>query len=264
MTYHAISLWGILASVSTLAISAAVSRRFQLGVEKDLFVGGIRAFAQLMLVGYILDWILADLHAGMTLAVLIWMSLWAAWDAQRRQKRRVPGMFRVLLAAIAFAVAVDLAVAILFVVRPEPVWHPRFVIPIAGMLTASAMNAASQGLHRLGTGLAERAQEVEMRLALSETPLGAAGPIIREAVQNSLIPAINSLMVAGIIHLPGMMAGQIIAGAAAVEAVKYQLLILYTFGATSVLAAVLATRLGVGLYFTHADQLRPEALPPRG
>ena len=50
--------------------------------------------------------------------------------------------------------------------------------------------------------------------------------VIREAVRTGMVPIINSTTVVGIVSLPGMMTGQLPAGLAPAEAVKYQIVIM--------------------------------------
>jgi putative ABC transport system permease protein len=51
--------------------------------------------------------------------------------------------------------------------------------------------------------------------------------MVREAIRRGLLPIINQMSAAGIVTLPGIMTGQILAGLDPLEAVKYQILLMF-------------------------------------
>jgi len=86
---------------------------------------------------------------------------------------------------------------------------------------------------------------------------------VREALRAGLMHIINAMSAAGLISLPGMMTGQILAGVDPTEAVKYQILIMFLIaGSTSIGApmAVLAVskRLGDDRDRLRIDRLKGE------
>src|SRR3569623_2692060 len=117
--------------------------------------------------------------------------------------------------------------ALLGLLRVEPWYSPQYAIPLLGMILGNTLNGISLGLDRLGGELSGRRAPVEALLALGATRWEAARGPIRQAVRTGLIPTINAMMVVGIVSLPGMMTGQILAGADPVEAVKYQIVMMF-------------------------------------
>ncbi len=127
---------------------------------------------------------------------------------------------------MAATVAVTLA-ALLVELGPDP-WHdPRYTIPLAGIVLGSVMTGVSLGLSGLLAGAARERAAIEAQLTLGAPRFIALRPFLRQALRNAWIPLINQMSAAGLVTLPGMMTGQIIAGMDPLEAVKYQILIMF-------------------------------------
>jgi putative ABC transport system permease protein len=156
------------------------------------------------------------------------------------------------------ALVTGLAVAGL--IQPQPWYNPQYLIPLLGMVLGNTLNGISLGLDRFMEGLRNGRDRVETDLALGATRWEACQEVVRDAIRVAMIPTINSMMVMGLVSLPGMMTGQILQGAAPEAAVRYQIVILFMIAS--------ATALGVfgvvGLAYrrlTSADhQLRLDRL----
>jgi putative ABC transport system permease protein len=162
------------------------------------------------------------------------------------------------IAALALTVstALTLAYVIGVIVRVRPWYEPQYIIPIAGMILGSAMTSAALAGDRLQGDLRVRADEVEARLALGFSGREAVQPMARTALRAAMIPTVNGMMTVGLVQLPGMMTGQILAGSAPLLAIKYQLVVVFMQAAATALASLLFVRLAVGRYLTPAHQLR--------
>ncbi|MCU0670878.1 MAG: ABC transporter permease, partial [Myxococcota bacterium] len=142
------------------------------------------------------------------------------------------------------------------IVHVQPWYSPRYLIPLFGMIVANAMNAAALALERLQSEMESRRGEVEALLALGATPGQSAAEPMRRATVAAMIPAVNALAVVGIVSLPGMMTGQILAGADPTLAVRYQLVVMFMLTAANAVTAALAVSLFRRTFFTPAAQLR--------
>ncbi|MGD8718495.1 MAG: iron export ABC transporter permease subunit FetB [Candidatus Zixiibacteriota bacterium] len=242
------------AFVVLVAVLSLVNR---LGVEKTLAVGAVRTFVQLLAVGYALKWVFGlDRWYLVLLAVVLMVGV-AGWHGARRAG---PGGRVVVIATAAIFLSSVAVILFLFgaVIRVEPWYDPRYVIPLAGMVINTAMNGASLGMATFATSARDHAERLEAALAAGASSAAAARPYVRDAVKKALIPTLNALMTVGIVQLPGAMTGMILAGSPPTAAVLYQIVIMYMIAAAAALSAIGAVMWYSRSFFTPAHQLRPE------
>ena len=172
------------------------------------------------------------------------MILFAGREIMARQDQRLSGVWSYGLGTGCMLIAATLVTifALTTQLSPEPWYHPRYALPILGMVLGNTMTGVSLGLHTLTTGAARERNGIEAQLALGESRQEAFRPVVRLALKSALMPIVNSMAATGLVALPGMMTGQILAGADPVEAVKYQILVMFLIsGGTGIgaLAAVM-------------------------
>jgi putative ABC transport system permease protein len=143
-------------------------------------------------------------------------------------------------------------VVALGVFEPEP----RFLVPVGGMVVGNAMTAAAVSLNRLGDDMRASAARIEATLALGATAAQAALPVVRSSLRSGMISLVDSTKTTGLIFFPGTMVGMLLAGADPVEAVRLQLVLLYTLLGSVAIAALIATMLAYRNFFTPAHQLK--------
>jgi len=249
--------------VAGLAGAAWAAR---LDVTRPLVISAARMGIQLALLGLVLDKIfaLASLHwvALMSLVML----LVAGREVSVRQKRALAGPrgFAVSTGSMfvsSFAMALF---ALVVVVQPQPWFQPQYAIPLLGMLLGNTMNGVALSLDRLTTAAWDQREVIESRLMLGETWSEAIGDLRRQAMRSGMIPIINAMAAAGVVSLPGMMTGQILAGAPPVEAVKYQVLIMLLIMAGTGFGTLLAVWLTAARLFDRRERLRLDRLRKAG
>ena len=143
-------------------------------------------------------------------------------------------------------------VVALGVFEPEP----RFLVPVGGMVVGNAMTAAAVALNRLGDDMRASAPRIEATLALGATASQAALPVVRSSLRSGMIPLVDSTKTTGLIFFPGTMVGMLLAGADPVDAVRLQLVLLWTLLGSVAIAALIATSLAYRNFFTPAHQLK--------
>jgi len=237
-----------------------ISVRQGLGIGRDLLVGSLRAIVQLYLVGLILAVVFHAARWYWVLLILAVMTAVAARAATSRLARPIPGGGGIAALALTVSTAVTLVYVIGVIVRVRPWYDPQYIIPIAGMILGSAMTSAALAGDRLQGDLRVRADEVEARLALGFSGREAVQPMARTALRAAMIPTVNGMMTVGLVQLPGMMTGQILAGTSPLLAIKYQLVVVFMQAAATALAALLFVRLTVRRYLTPAHQFRRSLL----
>jgi len=251
-----LSWWQLALALLLVVVVAVISLRQRLGLERDLVVGTVRTIVQLYLVGLILAAVFNAARWYWVLLILVVMAAVATHAAVARLAKPIPGVYWIAAAALTISTAATLAYVIGVVVRPAPWWEPQYVIPIAGMILGNSMTSAALAGDRLQADLFTRRDEIEARLALGFSGREAVQPLVRSALRAAMIPTVNGMMTVGVVQLPGMMTGQILAGASPLTAIRYQIVVVFMLSVATALGSLLFVRLAVGRYVTPAHQLR--------
>ena len=252
--------WGQLASASALVLVAiALSAWQRLGLAKSLVIGAIRALIQLTLIGYVLVWLFNTDRWYFVLGVLLLMTLTATLAATGRQRGALAQLQLrpICFVSILIGSSLTLAYVAAFVVAITPWYNPRYLIPLFGMIVGNAMNGAALAAERLQSEMEAGRAQIEAYLALGATPQQASAEPARRATVAAMIPTINALAVVGVVSLPGMMTGQILAGSAPTLAVRYQLVVVFMLTAATALTAAGMVLWYRRTFFTAAAQLLP-------
>jgi putative ABC transport system permease protein len=186
------------------------------------------------------------------------MVVFGALTARSRAKK-VPDAFWPLLIALAIAGASTLGLVVALGVFEATA---RYLVPVGGMVIGNAMTASAVALDRLGDEMADSRERIEATLALGATAQEAAAPTVRRALRSGMITLVDSTKTTGLIFFPGTMVGMLLAGANPTDAVRLQLILLYTLLGSVSIAALVATTLAYRNFFTSAHQLRE--LEPAG
>ena len=191
--------------------------------SRDAFFAVIRMLIQLVLIGYLLGYIFATDSAWIVSLILIVMLAVASAIAMRPISERYPGLYVRVSISIAIGALPTLVLVTQLVIDVQPWYQPRYLVPLGGMIFASAMNAVSLSAERFEAELKNGRQYAEAR---------------KKALQAALIPLINSLLAVGLVSLPGMMTGQILSGVDPLIASRYQIVVMcMIFGSSGIAAA---------------------------
>jgi putative ABC transport system permease protein len=261
--YIELSYGQVALAASLILINGAISILLKLDLERKLLVAAACTVTQLLLIGLVLEWVFRVDRWYVVVAMMSLMTLVAGVAAIRRTKIRYPGIWRRSIAATWASSWLMAAVALGLIVRVRPWYAPQYAIPLLGMILGNTLNGVSLGLDRLGTELSGKRDQVEALLALGATRWEAAHRPIQQAVRTGLIPTINAMMVVGIVSLPGMMTGQLLAGTSPVEAVKYQVVIMFLIASGTALGTVSVVLLSYRRLFNEHHQFL-DALLSRG
>lgn len=242
-------------SLVFMLAAGASSVWLSLGLGRDLLIGTIRTVSQLYLLGFVLTYVFAHASLWLTALVFLVMVGFATSIIHGRVKERAIRYRTELFVAMLLSYATVSILVTGVIVGAKPWWDPQYFLPLAGMVVGNSMSALAIALERLLTELRNNRDEVEMRLALGATAAEASTPALRAAVQAGMIPSINSLMGVGIVFIPGMMTGQIIAGQDPVQAVPYQILVMFMIVGATCLGTVIVTLLVRKKCFGPAHEL---------
>ena len=244
--------------------NAGLSIALELGLAKRVLIAALRMVVQLVLVGLVLKTLFALSSPLWTGLAALAMILFAGREIVARQERRLSGWWSYGLGTTCMLLAATIVTlfALTVQVRPDPWYDPRYALPLLGMILGNTMTGISLGLHALTTGLVRERPGVEAQLALGATRTQATRPVVRAALTSALMPIVNSMAATGLVALPGMMTGQILAGVAPEEAVKYQILIMFLIAGGTTLGAVAAVLGGVRRLTDARHRLRLDRLSP--
>lgn len=210
-----------LAFVPVLAV-VTILYRWSLDSRTALYAVA-RMLLQLLLIGYVLAYIFESDHSSMVISVLSIMLLASSWIALRPLKGKRRFLYAKALGSIALGGVSTLLLVTQGVLQVHPWFSPRFVIPLAGMIFANAMNAVSLAAERFEAEMENNVRYDEAR---------------RIALRASLIPLTNSLFAVGLVSLPGMMTGQILSGVSPLVAARYQIMVMcMIFGSAGIASA---------------------------
>ncbi len=232
--------WQLATATLFVIFVGVLSIRLSLGITKDLAIATVRTYVQLLALGFVLRWVFGIDSPWLVVGLVLLMVLAAARILVKRSPDAPPGIFGsafVSMALTGFLITFSVTGVI---IQVEPWYLPQYVIPLAGMVIGNSMNGIALALERMFADLDRREDEVLALTALGATPWEAAHPAIRDALRAGLIPTINSMAAAGIVFIPGMMSGQILAGADPVTATGYQIVVMLMVAAATALGSVMA------------------------
>lgn len=259
----------ILLSPQDVAISAVLivldgilSLILRLGLHRQLAIAATRMVVQLVLVGFILRAIFALQSPLATLGVVLVMVAIAGREVAARPEQKLSrfGNYAVGGGAVLVATFLTAILALTTAIRPTPWYDPRYAIPLAGIILGNVLNGASLALDSMLGGVVRERAAIEAQLALGATFGQAIRHLVRTSVRRALLPVINTMSAAGIITLPGIMTGQILAGMDPVEAAKYQILLIFLLAGGSGLAAVAVVYLAARQLTDDRHRLRLDRL----
>lgn len=240
------------ATLGFVLIAMLISLRLKMKLEKDMIIGTIRATIQLIVIGYVLHFVFESHQLIFILLMLLIMVTVASLNSAKRGKG-IPYVFWRIFFTIGTVLAISMGLMLLFgMVQPSP----RYIIPISGMITGNCMVVSSLLLNQMKQRAASMREEILVALTFGATARQASERLTKEAIRAGMIPIIDSLKTVGLVQLPGMMTGLIIGGANPIEAVRYQLLIMFSFTSASALTSMALGFLIYPALFNRAHQYK--------
>ena len=263
-SYLELSYWQVGIAALLVLVNGAISLILHLRLERPLAIASARMVVQLLLVGLLLKSVFAWSRWYAVLGLMGVMTIVAgvaAVDRVRHRYRRIHLDSIISVWASSWAMT---AFALFAVMQRGWQWYePQYAIPVLGMILGNALSGISLGLDRLGDDLIGRRDQVETLLSLGATRWEAARSAVQSAVRTGMTPMINSMTIVGIVSLPGMMTGQLLSGVEPIEAVKYQIVILFLIAAGTSLGTISVVLLAYRRLFNRRHQFVAERLSTR-
>lgn len=248
---NTINITSLLMASSLVIITLFFSYWQKLKLEKEIIVSVVRAVLQLVAVGYILEYVFGFKSPIFTTLLLFFMTFNAAYNAAKRG-RAIKRVLLISFLSISAGTVVTLAILIL---SKTIKYEPYQIIPVSGMIISNAMVALGLCYKQITSDFKNKREEVETKLSLGADILPSSIDIIRDSIKTGMLPTIDSAKTLGIVSLPGMMTGLILAGTSPVEAIKYQIMVTFMLLSTTSIASFIACYLSYKSFFNNRKQL---------
>ncbi|KAH1039457.1 hypothetical protein J1N35_041200 [Gossypium stocksii] len=267
------------AALTVVLLAVLLSFMQNLGLEKEMIYSICRAFLQLSIIGFVLQFIFNQDNSGWIVLAYLFMefglvlqvltlsksqksTLRGAWKhgfqvsvagytAGQRAKHVPRGKY---VAGVSILAGTTLTMFVLVVLNVFP-FTPRYIIPVAGMMVGNAMTVTGVTMKRLRDDIKLQMSLVETALALGATPRQATLEQVKRALVISLSPVLDNAKTVGLISLPGAMTGLIMGGASPLEAIQLQIVVMNMLIGASTVSSIMSTYLCWPAFFTKAYQL---------
>lgn len=248
---NAIDITSLLMASSLVVVTLFFSYWQKLKLEKEVLIGVIRAVVQLIIVGYILEYVFGLKNPVFTTLLLLFMIFNAAYNAAKRGKAIKQGL---MISFLSITVGTMVTLAVLVLSRTIQ-YEPFQVIPVSGMIVGNAMVALGLCYKQIAADFKNKREEVETKLSLGADILPSSIEIIRDSIKTGMLPTIDSAKTLGIVSLPGMMTGLILAGSSPIVAIKYQIMVTFMLLSTTSISSFIACYLSYRSFFNNRKQL---------
>ncbi|KAI3890951.1 hypothetical protein MKX03_019960 [Papaver bracteatum] len=240
-----------LAATAVVLVAVVLSFVQNLGLEKEMVVAIVRAFLQLSVIGFVLQFIFTQKNAGWIVLAYLFMVTIAGYTAGQRAKHVPRGKYIAGLSILA-GTAVTMFLLVILNVFP---FTPRYIIPVAGMMVGNSMTVTGVTMKRLRDDLKIQKALVETALALGATPTQATVEQVKRSLILALSPILDNAKTVGLISLPGAMTGLIMGGASPMEAIQLQIVVMNMLIGASTMSSIMSVYLCRPAFFTKAYQL---------
>ena len=249
------TLWQVAFAYIFLVVVLIIVHIKKIPRRKLLIISSLRMTLQLIIVGYILVYVLDNPNPWITTLIVLIMLSFAIINVYQRTKPTIEFSLKKMIAlAMMIGVSINLIYFMFVILQLDPWYEPQYFIPVSGMIIGKTMTGVSLGVNNLLTNMKTQRAEVEGALMLGASPKTASKSIINQAFDEAMLPTINSMVGMGIVFLPGMMTGQIIAGQSPLVAIKYQISVMLGVLGTVSITVLIFLHLAYKVFFNERDQ----------
>lgn len=254
-----IATWRLALAYVFIVLLVVIVKWRGINREREIIIATIRMSVQLVIVGFILEYVFRHAHPAYTVGILMIMIGFAVYIILQRMKHELNRkMKRLIIVSLVSGVSFSIVYFILVVIGLSPWYMPTYVIPIGGMIIGNSMTGITLGVNTYMNEMKTQKSLVEGALMLGATPQAATKQIANRAFDAAMMPTINSMVGMGIVFLPGMMTGQILGGASPLVSIEYQIAIMLGITGAVSLSVILFVLFGYKTFFNERGQLLEE------
>ena len=221
----------VVLSFILVLIPIIISYKLQIGIEKELFKNSIRAFLQLTILGFVLGFLFKIKNPLWYIPIVIFMLLYSANIAKKRTNYSFKASF--------FSIGLATTTILLIMISLKIIsLKPYEFIPIAGMIIGNSLNTYTLTIERLKREISLQKELIEAFISIGASIKDAFKTMQKEAIKAALIPVNNMLQTIGVVAIPGITTGMLLAGASPLKAVSYQIVIIYMLVSINLFSAL--------------------------
>jgi putative ABC transport system permease protein len=251
----ALDLVDLAIAVGLMGVAIGLSVWEKLGLELNLVLATGRSILQLLVLGYVLDVIFAFDSVWAVLAILAVMLTTASIVARNRITQKIPQVLPLVWVSMLLSTVLTLVYTNFLIIQPNRWYEAQYLVPLAGILLGNAMNAAAIAGERLVSTINSSQMEIETHLSLGATAQQAVTQYRKDAIRAAMIPTINQMTIIGLVGLPGITSGQLLGGVKPLDAVSYEILIIFAIAFANLLTTLLLTKGLCRQFFNSTVQL---------
>ena len=222
-----------LLSYSLIVVSVLLAWKEGLKNEREILLSSLRTALQLLLLGYVLKYLLGLSSPAELFGVILGMALVSSFIAYERIRHRKI-LLTSLISITASTFATLLPLMLIGLLKPQA----HQLIPFGGLIVGNTLNSITLAFDRFLGEVRGRIGEIEAKVALGASLKLAMREAFSESLRTSMIPKINFMKAAGLVHIPGVAVGMLMAGADPMEAILFQIVILYALVFAGLLGSV--------------------------
>ena len=239
-----------------IAISIGLLQWQRVGLAGQMALAAARSILQLLVMGFGLQIIWQLDNPMVTLGGIGAIAIATTIAASNRIGDRIKNLLPIVGGAIFTGLIVAVGYTILVVIKPSNWQQPQYLLALTGVCLGYLLNNTAVAGERLIGEIERNQSEIETRLSLGATPAQAIAAYRQIAIKSALLPTIDTLMVAGLVTIPGLLAGELLANIQPVNAAGYQIVVLFTVMASNTIATIIVTGAISHRCFTKYAQLR--------
>lgn len=249
-----LQIWQFLCIYLLLILILLIMKKCRIDKAKLLLISSFKMSVQLFLAGLILTYIFEHPHPLFTILYLVCMIFFTIYRVLVRHKEINANFKKIVAASIAFS-GLFTVFYFVFVVIGSKAFSPQYVIPISGMVMGNTMTGVSLGLKTFLDSLNDQRIKIEALQCAGVSSQKILLPFVKQALETAMLPTINSMLGMGIVSLPGMMTGQILAGTLPTTAILYQIAIMIAICTTVTCSCFFSLYFGSKTLYTKATQI---------
>ncbi|UZQ49208.1 ABC transporter permease [Clostridium kluyveri] len=237
-----------------LIIVLLIMKKSKVNQTKLLLAASLRMSVQLVIVGYILQYIFSNPKPLFTVVFLILMIAFAV-NRVIKSRKDLNYDFKIAIGASLTFSGIFILFFFMTAVVNKSIFNPQYSIPLAGMIIGNAMTGINIGIKTFMDSISKEKSKINTLLNLGVEPKDILKPFANNALETALIPTLNSMVGMGIVFLPGMMTGQILSGTLPTTAIMYQIAIMIAICTSVCITVFLSLNLGYKSLYNNRKQL---------